>query len=76
MQQQFLKGNTQDFSIEQIFKERGGYEIIGIIKGSEMIDWIYQGPYDHFEAQKIYGGYPFSNSDLKKMLDFSNNMFP
>ena len=30
-----------------------------------MVDWIYEGPYDHFEAQKIKGGYPFVNDNLK-----------
>ena len=48
-------------TLEQIFKERGGYELISIVKGKELVGLEYAGPYDHFEAQKIKGGYPFSN---------------
>ena len=53
-------------TIAQIFKEKGGYEELGTIKGSEMVGWKYDGPYDDFEAQKEYGGYPFTDNDLKK----------
>ncbi|MDG2397932.1 MAG: class I tRNA ligase family protein, partial [Candidatus Marinimicrobia bacterium] len=47
-------------------KERGGYEILGTIKGSDMVGWIYDGPYDKFEAQSELGGFPIVNEELKE----------
>ena len=62
---QWLDGVPKLKSIEQIFKERGGYEIIDTIKGSDMIGWEYNGPFDELEAQSSLGGYPFVNENLK-----------
>jgi len=53
-------------TISQIFKERGGYEILEKVTGEQMLGWEYQGPYDNFKAQNELGGYPFSNEDLIK----------
>ena len=39
-------------SIAQLFKEQGGYEIEGTIKGAEMVGWRYEGPFDELEAQQ------------------------
>ena len=63
---QWVDGIPKLKTIAQIFKEKGGYEELGTIKGSEMVGWKYDGPYDDFEAQKEYGGYPFTDNDLKK----------
>ena len=52
-------------TIAQIFKERGGYNIIDTIKGADMLDWEYEGPFDHLDAQNHMGGYPFENEKLK-----------
>ena len=52
-------------TIAQIFKERGGYNIVDTIKGQDMLDWEYEGPFDHLDAQKHIGGYPFENDKLK-----------
>ena len=46
-------------SIAQIFKEQGGYEIEGTLKGAEMIGWEYTGPFDDLPAQSELGGVPF-----------------
>ncbi len=46
-------------SIGQIFKEQGGYEIEGTLKGVEMIGWEYTGPFDDLPAQGEPGGVPF-----------------
>ena len=62
---QWVKGVPKLKTIAQIFKERGGYEEIGIIKGSELVGWEYEGPFDDFEAQNESGGFPFVNEDLK-----------
>ena len=63
---QWVDGIPKLKTIAQIFKEKGGYEELGTIKGSEMVGWKYDGPYDDFEAQREYGGYPFTDNDLKK----------
>tara|TARA_Y100000590_G_scaffold70816_1_gene77559 strand:- start:10273 stop:13581 length:3309 start_codon:yes stop_codon:yes gene_type:complete len=53
-------------TIAQIFKERGGYKILDIIKGADMLGWEYEGPFDELVAQKKAGGYPFVDEQLKK----------
>ena len=53
-------------TISQIFKERGGYELLGNIKGVDMLDWEYKGPFDELEAQSKIGGYPFVSDELKR----------
>ena len=45
-------------TIGQFFKEIGGYEIEGTLKGAEMIGWQYLGPFDDLPAQTIAGGVP------------------
>jgi len=55
--QPWPKGLPKLRTIDQIFKEQGGYEIEGTIKGSEMIGWTYDGPFDELEAQKHKGGF-------------------
>ena len=44
-------------TLEQIFKEKGGYEVVGELKGSEMVGWAYDGPFDELPAQAT-DGYP------------------
>tara|TARA_Y100001968_G_scaffold93066_1_gene83652 strand:+ start:1628 stop:4945 length:3318 start_codon:yes stop_codon:yes gene_type:complete len=63
---QWIKGIPKLKTIEQIFKERGGYTIEGTIKGSELIGLEYFGPFDELPAQKIPGGFPFINEILEK----------
>jgi hypothetical protein len=53
-------------TLSQIFKERGGYEECGTIKGADLVGWTYEGPFDDFEAQREPGGYPIVNDDLKE----------
>ena len=62
---QWIKGVPKLKTIAQIFNERGGYSVEQVIKGSDMIGWNYQGPFDDLEAQNIPGGYPFVKDDLK-----------
>ena len=63
---QWIKGVPKLKTLEQIFKERGGYEVLGEVKGKELLDLKYQGPFDDFEAQNIKGGYPFKNDHLEE----------
>ncbi len=52
------KGVAKLKSISQIFKEQGGYEIVGTVKGAELIGWEYAGPFDELPAQQEPGGLP------------------
>ena len=63
---QWVKDVPKLKTIEQIFKEKGGYEIIGKVKGSELVGLKYLGPFDELDVQKIPGGYPFTNKNLEK----------
>ena len=63
---QWIDGVPKLKTLDQIFKERGGYEVIDIISGSDMVGWEYNGPYDDFKAQKELGGYPIIDNGLKK----------
>ena len=45
-------------SLSQIFKEQGGYEIVGTVAGAEMVGWRYRGPFDDLPAQSARGGVP------------------
>ena len=48
-------------SIAQLFKEQGGYEIEGTIKGAEMVGWRYEGPFDDLAQQQER---PFHADDI------------
>jgi len=63
---QWIDGVPKLKTIAQIFKERGGYEIVDTIKGADMVGWQYIGPYDDLDAQKVPGGHPFTNDELKQ----------
>ena len=48
-------------SIEQHFKSKAGkdgYEIVGEVKGQELLGWRYEGPFDNLYAQQATFGYP------------------
>ena len=62
---QWIDGIPKLKTLEQVFKERGGYEILDTINGKDMLGWEYFGPFDELDAQSYYGGYPFCNENLK-----------
>ena len=62
---QWIEGVPKLKTISQIFKERGGYEIEGTVKGSDLVGIKYSGPFDDLEAQIELGGYPFTDEKLK-----------
>ena len=62
---QWIEGVPKLKTISQIFKERGGYEIEGTVKGSDLVGIKYSGPFDDLEAQTELGGYPFTDEKLK-----------
>ncbi len=44
-------------TLHQIFNEHGGYEIEGEVRGSELVGWTYDGPFDELPAQQQQGGF-------------------
>jgi isoleucyl-tRNA synthetase len=54
---EWVEGVPKLKSIEQTFKEKGGYEVLGELSGTEMLAWPYNGPFDEFDAQGHPGGF-------------------
>lgn len=58
----WLKETAHLNSIEQHFKSRAGkgesYEVVGKVKGADMLGWEYVGPFDDLPAQKHEYGFP------------------
>jgi isoleucyl-tRNA synthetase len=59
---EWLPGVPNLSSIEQHFKSRAGkgetYEVVGKVKGSDMLGWEYVGPFDELPAQNHEYGFP------------------
>ncbi len=58
---EWLDGVPHLKSLEQLFKEKAGkevYEIVGEVKGADMLGWAYTAPFDDLEAQNCECGYP------------------
>jgi isoleucyl-tRNA synthetase len=55
---EWVEGVPKLKTLEQIFKEKGGFEIVGELTGAEMVGWTYDGPFDELPAQNAPGGYP------------------
>ncbi|MFQ5730546.1 MAG: class I tRNA ligase family protein [Planctomycetaceae bacterium] len=56
-------------TIAQIFKEQGGCEVLGTLKGAEMVGWTYEGPFDELPAQQQPGGYPDTGESGKRKAE-------
>src|SRR5438874_232927 len=58
----WLDGVPHLSSIEQHFKSKAGkgdnYEIVGEVKGADMLGWEYSGPFDDLPAQQHAFGFP------------------
>lgn len=56
---QWVAGVPKLKTLEQMFKEKkGGFEIVGEVKGADMVGWQYDGPFDELPAQSNPHGYP------------------
>ncbi len=63
LEEDFKRGNWVEGvpklkPIAQIFKEKGGYQVVGELRGAEMVGWTYDGPFDELPAQGHPYGYP------------------
>ena len=70
------KGTPKLKTLAQIFKEQGGFEEVGTIKGAELVGRPYTGPFDELPAQNAKGGYPIedetnsiSGAEWHKVID-------
>lgn len=57
----WIEGVPHLKSIEQIFKEKAGkegFEIVGEVKGEQLLGLRYAGPFDDLPAQQYPGGFP------------------
>ena len=63
----WVEGVPKLKTLDQIFKERGGYEVLEVLKGEDLVGLTYKGPFDHLEPQNTLGGFPIHDtSNLKK----------
>jgi isoleucyl-tRNA synthetase len=51
-------------TLEQIFKEKGGIEVLGELSGERMIGWAYDGPFDELLPQSHAAGFPPDTADV------------
>jgi isoleucyl-tRNA synthetase len=72
---EWVEGVPKLKSLEQLFKEKAsggrksagsttGFEILGEVKGADMVGWAYDGPFDEFPAQQHAYGYPKELADV------------
>jgi isoleucyl-tRNA synthetase len=61
---EWVEGVPKLKSLEQVFKEKGGFEVAGELTGAEMIGWAYDGPFDELPAQQHPAGYPVDIADV------------
>src|SRR5205814_121058 len=55
----WVEGVPKLKTLEQLFKEKkGGFEVLGELKGADMVGWTYDGPFDELTAQQHRYGYP------------------
>ncbi|MCU0722598.1 MAG: class I tRNA ligase family protein, partial [Planctomycetes bacterium] len=48
-----------------ILSKAGGFETVGTVRGSEMVGWAYEGPFDDLPAPSRPGGFPRPNPALE-----------
>jgi isoleucyl-tRNA synthetase len=67
----WLEGVPYLNSIEQHFKSKAGkgesYEIVGEVKGSDMLGWEYEGPFDDLPAQNHEYGFPAEVAQVTRL---------
>jgi isoleucyl-tRNA synthetase len=58
VRKEWVEGVPKLKTLEQVFKEKGGYEVVGEVPGSELVGLAYDGPFDELPAQGHAGGFP------------------
>jgi isoleucyl-tRNA synthetase len=64
----WVEGVPKLKTLEQLFKEKSkeGFEIVGEVKGEDLVGRSYDGPFDEFEAQNTPYGYP---ADIARVVE-------
>jgi isoleucyl-tRNA synthetase len=70
---EWVEGVPKLKTLEQIFKEKGGFEVLGELSGSEMIGWTYDGPFDELPAQAQPAGYPPETADVVRKQKWADD---
>lgn len=70
---EWVEGVPKLKTLEQIFKEKGGYEIVGELSGAAMVGWRYDGPFDELPAQQHAAGYPGPIAEVVKRQGWGPN---
>jgi isoleucyl-tRNA synthetase len=61
---EWVEGVPKLKMLEQVFKEKGGYEVLGELSGAQLIGWTYDGPFDELPAQAHPAGFPAEIADV------------
>jgi isoleucyl-tRNA synthetase len=61
---EWVSGVPKLKTLEQVFKEKGGYEVAGELPGSALVGWAYDGPFDELPAQQSPAGYPAETAEV------------
>jgi len=72
---EWIEGVPKLKTLEQVFKEKAGkegMEVVGELKGADMVGWQYNGPFDELEAQSSASGYPAQVADAAKMQGWAS----
>ncbi|MCS7166060.1 MAG: isoleucine--tRNA ligase [Gemmatales bacterium] len=68
---EWVEGVPKLKTVEQMFRERGGYEVVGEVRGREMLGWRYVGPFDELPASREAYGYPADIAEVAKQQNWS-----
>lgn len=67
---EWVEGVPKLKTLEQIFKEKGGYEIVGEVPGKDLVGRPYDGPFDELPAQQHAAGFPEEIAAVVKKLQW------
>src|SRR5207302_4099418 len=70
---EWIEGVSKLKTLEQVFKEKGGFEILGELFGREMIGWTYDGPFDELRAQAHPAGFPPETADVVRKQKWADD---
>ncbi len=61
---EWVEGVPKLKTLEQVFKEKGGLEVVGEVSGADMIGWTYDGTFDDLPAGQHPAGYPAETAEV------------
>ncbi|MSR32387.1 MAG: isoleucine--tRNA ligase [Gemmataceae bacterium] len=71
---EWVEGTPKLKTLEQLFKEKGGYEIVRELKGEELVGLAYDGPFDELPAQGHPHGYPRAIAEVVEKRGWSKKV--